>query len=116
MLNPDCEQMKMEFASNEAVCAKVLDLFHLLSNKARFRIVCLLARGEYCVHEIAEVVGAGHLSNISQHLRMLAMAGVITRRRDGTHIRYTLTDDRIRNMIDYLRVQFLERQEETANA
>lgn len=98
----------MEFQGNEAVCAKVLTLFHLLSNKARFRIVCLLARGEFCVHEIADVVGAGRLSNISQQLKMLTMAGVIERRRDQTRILYTLKDKRIRRMVNFLRVQFME--------
>jgi DNA-binding transcriptional ArsR family regulator len=103
----------MEFQSNEAVCARVLTLFHLLSNKARFRIVCLLARGEFCVHEIAEVVGAGRLSNISQQLKMLTMAGVIVRRRDHTRILYTLKDERIRTMIEFLRLQFLETEPKT---
>ena len=86
----------------------MLTLFHLLSNKARFRIVCLLARGEFCVQEIAEVVGAGRLSNISQQLKMLTMAGVIVRRREHTHILYTLKDERIRKMIEYLRAEFME--------
>jgi len=100
--------MRLEFQGNEAVCAKVLTLFHLLSNKARFRIVCLLARGEFCVHEIADVVGAGRLSNISQQLKMLTMAGVIERRRDQTRILYTLKDKRIRKMVNFLRVQFMD--------
>jgi len=103
--------MRLEFLSNEAVCAKVLTLFHLLSNKARFRIVCLLARGEFCVHEIAEVVGAGRLSNISQQLKMLTMAGVIVRRRDQNRILYSLQDERIRTMIEFLRVEFLESEQ-----
>ena len=111
MLNPACEQLRLEFQSNEVVCAKVLTLFHLLSNKARFRIVCLLARGEFCVQEIAEVVGAGRLSNISQQLKMLTMAGVIVRRREQNRILYTLKDARIRTMIEFLRVQFLESEQ-----
>jgi DNA-binding transcriptional ArsR family regulator len=112
MLNPACEQLRLEFQNNEAVCARVLTLFHLLSNKARFRIVCLLARGEFCVHEIAEVVGAGRLSNISQQLKMLTMAGVIVRRRDHNRILYTLRDERIRTMVEFLRVQFVESEQE----
>lgn len=108
MLNRACQQIRLEFQSNERVCAKVLTLFHLLSNKARFRIVCLLTQGEFRVQEIAEVVGAGGLSNISQQLKMLAMAGVIERRREQTRILYTLKDKRIRKMVDFLRAQFME--------
>ena len=114
MLNQACEQIRLEFLGNEAVCARVLTLFGLLSNKARFRIVCLLARGEFCVQQITEVVGTGRLSNISQHLKMLTMAGVIVRRRDQTRILYSLKDKRIRKMIEFLRVQFMESEQQTA--
>lgn len=104
----------MEFESNETVCGKVLTLFHLLSNKARFRIVCLLVHGEFCVHEIADVVGAGRLSNISQQLKMLTMAGVIVRRRDRTRILYSLKDERILELVQFLRAQFMDSERKEA--
>ena len=114
MLNNTCEQIRVEFANNETVCAKVLTFFHLLSNKARFRIVCLLARGEFCVQEIAEVVGAGRLSNISQQLKMLTMAGVIERRRDHTRILYTLKDERIRKTVEFLHAEYMDSESKAA--
>jgi ArsR family transcriptional regulator len=114
MLTHECEQIRLEFQKNEAVCAKVLTLFHLLSNKARFRIVCLLVRGEFCVREIAEVVGAVRLSNISQQLKMLTMAGVIERRRDQTRILYTVKDPRVGKMIEFLRAEFMESERKAA--
>lgn len=109
-LNPTCEEIKREFQSNEAVCGKVLTLFHLVSNKTRFRIICMLARGEFCVNEIVHVVSAGKLSNISQQLKMLTLAGLIEKRRDSKHILYSLKDERVREMIGFLRRRFLEEQ------
>src|SRR6266702_4240891 len=78
-----CRELKEAFRKNEVVCAKVISLFHLFSNKGRFRIACLLARGEFCVNEITEVVNEGKTSNVSQQLKMLALSGVIERRREN---------------------------------
>ena len=98
--------MKEVFKRNEAVCTRVLGLFLLFSNKGRFRIVCLLARGEFCVQEITEVVGE-KASNISQQLKMLTLSGVIERRRVEQRILYSLKDKRVRRMIQFLQDQFL---------
>jgi DNA-binding transcriptional ArsR family regulator len=106
-MNAAAREMKQAFKKNEAVCARVLGLFHLFSHKGRFRIACLLARGEFCVHEIVEVVDQGKLSNISQQLKMLTLSGVIERRRENQRILYSLKDKRVRNMIEFLQGQFL---------
>ena len=50
------QQIKDEFHGNRQVCEQVVGLFHLLSNKVRFRIICMLLQGEACVQEIAEIV------------------------------------------------------------
>jgi len=106
-MNALARQVKKEFEGNEMVCARVITLFQLIANKTRFRIICLLARGEFCVNDIVEVVSAGKLSNISQQLKILTLAGLIERRREQKHIIYSLKDERIRHMIDYFRAQFL---------
>jgi len=99
--------MKLELGRNEAVCGKVLDLLHLVSGKVRFRIICLLARGDFCVRDIAGVVGHGNLSNTSQQLKILRMAGVVGHRREQRNIIYFLADERVRKMIRFLRREFL---------
>jgi DNA-binding transcriptional ArsR family regulator len=106
-MNSVCRELKEAFRRNEAVCARVIQLFQLFSNKGRFRIVCLLARGEFCVNEITEVVAEGKLSNVSQQLKMLAMSGVIERRRENQKILYRLKDKRVAKMIHFLQEQFL---------
>jgi DNA-binding transcriptional ArsR family regulator len=100
-------QLKEAFRKNEVVCARVINLFHLFSNKGRFRIACLLARGEFCVNEITEVVSEGKMSSVSQHLKMLTLCGVIERRRENQRILYSLKDKRVGKMIHFLQEQFL---------
>ncbi|MBU6402660.1 MAG: helix-turn-helix domain-containing protein, partial [Verrucomicrobia bacterium] len=85
----------------------VIGLFQLISTKIRFRIICLLARDEFCVHDIVEIVSAEQLSNVSQQLKILTLAGVVERRREGQLIFYRLKDERVRRLIGFLREQFL---------
>src|SRR6266542_3403813 len=106
-MNVVARELKKSFEKNEAMCQRVLGLFHLFSNKGRFRIVCLLAHGEFCVNDITEVVSKGKLSNISQQLRILTLAGIIERRREDQHILYSLKDERVRKVIEFLQSQFL---------
>jgi DNA-binding transcriptional ArsR family regulator len=102
-----CRELKEAFRKNEVVCARVIQLFQLFSNKGRFRIACLLARGEFCVNEITEVVSEGKTSNISQQLKILTLSGVIERRRENQRILYSLKDKRVGSMIQFLQGQFL---------
>jgi len=80
----------------------------MISNKTRFRTLCLLAQGEFCVREIQEVVDLGDLSSLSHQLRMLRLAGLVESSRDGKQIRYRLTDARVKKLIGFLRREYLE--------
>ncbi len=39
------DEIKDQFDNNLVVCERVVGLFHLLSNKPRFRIACMLMHG-----------------------------------------------------------------------
>lgn len=112
-MNADTQRIREQFEANEAVCSHVLALFNLIANKGRFRIICMLAEGEFCVQEIVETVACGKLSNISQQLKILTLAGLLQKRRDRRHCYYSLKDMRLKGLIQYLREQFLERPNET---
>jgi len=102
------QEIRDQFAARPQVCEQVIGLFNLLSNKVRFRIVCVLTHGEACVQEIADVVAEGRMSNISQQLRMLRLAGVVSKRRDKKQNVYRISDERIRQLIGYLTENYLE--------
>lgn len=101
------EQIKQRFKENEAVCQKVVDIFALISNKTRFRILCLLTEGDFCVGDIVDTIQISNFSNISQQLRLLNMAGIVDRRRDGKRIIYHLQDENVREIIIYLHDNYL---------
>jgi DNA-binding transcriptional ArsR family regulator len=107
MLNKKAEEIKKRFEGNEAVCQHVIDVFTLISNKTRFRILCLLKEGDFCVKDIVEVVQMGKISNISQQLRLLTMSGILEKRRDKKHIIYHFKDEKIKKMIVFLEKNYL---------
>ena len=65
-----------------------------LGSGRRAEIVDLLAQGERSVEEIATEISQS-VANTSQHLRLLARAGLVRTRREGTHVYYRLASERV---------------------
>jgi ArsR family transcriptional regulator, arsenate/arsenite/antimonite-responsive transcriptional repressor len=63
--------------------------FHALSDETRLEIVRLLSHGERCVCELQDALEAAQ-SRLSFHLRVLKDAGLVTDRRDGRWVHYSL--------------------------
>ena len=86
---------------NQQYCDRILKMFSLFSNDTRFRILCVLKEGDFCVNDIVEFVGGKH-SNISQQLKMLTLAGYLTKERRERSVYYHLDDEKIKATIDFL--------------
>jgi rhodanese-related sulfurtransferase/DNA-binding MarR family transcriptional regulator len=65
-----------------------------LGSGRRAEIVDVLAQGERSVDELAGEISQS-VANTSQHLQVLARAGLVRSRRDGTRIIYRLASDRV---------------------
>ena len=76
-----------------------------MSHPMRIKILCLLSSGELIVQEIVDAVGTTQ-SNISQHLGILKACGIISGRKDGTKMFYSIGDARILRMITLTREIF----------
>ena len=63
--------------------------FHALSDPTRLEIVRLLSHGERCVCELQDALGAAQ-SRLSFHLKTLKDAGVVTDRREGRWVHYSV--------------------------
>jgi rhodanese-related sulfurtransferase/predicted transcriptional regulator len=68
-----------------------------LGNGRRAKIVDLLAQGERPVDEIASEI-AQSVANTSQHLQVLARAGLVRARRDGTRVHYRLASEQVEEL------------------
>lgn len=65
-----------------------------LGSGRRAEIVDVLAQGERAVDELAGEISQS-VANTSQHLQVLAKAGLVRSRRDGTRVYYRLASDRV---------------------
>ena len=63
-----------------------------LASPRRLELLDLLAQAPRTVDELARASGQS-TANTSQHLQALRVAGMVTRERDGTSMRYALADD-----------------------
>ena len=70
-----------------------------ISHEGRLMILCHLASGEKSVTELEDLLSARQAA-VSQQLSRLRLEGLVTPRRDGKTIYYSLTDDRPRKIIE----------------
>ncbi len=80
-------------------------LFHALSDEIRLEVVSLLLPGERCVCELMDDLGLAQ-SRLSWHLKTLSDAGVISGRREGRWVYYSLNADAIaeaRGLLDAIK-------------
>src|ERR671912_113493 len=79
-------------------------LFHALSDSTRLSILQRLRFGERCVCDLTDALDAAQ-SRLSFHLKVLKDAGLVTDRRDGRWMYYTLNPEALAEVsatIDWL--------------
>ena len=81
-------------AAKDALFGGLAEVAKALGSGRRAEIVDLLAQGERSVDEIAIELDQS-IANTSHHLRALARVGLVTTRRDGTHVHYSLASNRV---------------------
>ncbi len=98
-------EVKDRFDRNR--CSQVENMLSIMSNPVRFHILCALDKASFSVSELMSLSGS-RVSNVSQQLKMMTLAGYISKERQGKQIIYTLSDPRIRHMIRTLEELFGE--------
>lgn len=83
---------------DDAHAAKLAEIFSLLGDRTRVRILHALTLGELCVCDISAVLGVSS-SAISHQLRLLRTAKMVKARKDGKNVFYSLDDDHVHSLI-----------------
>lgn len=78
---------------------RLADVFRLMADPGRVRILAALLEGEVCVHDLASVSGLSE-SSASQALRLMRAHRVVATRRAGRHVFYRLDDSHVRMLFD----------------
>lgn len=68
----------------------LIPLLKIIGEESRLRILCVLQNGEHCVCEFQEHL-SGSQSLLSHHLKDLKDAEIVTDRKEGLNVYYTLT-------------------------
>ena len=77
---------------------KLAELFKILGDPTRLKIVEILLENEMCVNHIEETMGIGQ-SAISHQLRVLRQARLVTYRKEGKTAYYSLNDDHVEGLV-----------------
>ena len=79
--------------------ADLADVFGLLADPGRLRVLVALLEGEMCVCDLAAAAGASE-SAASHHLRLLRAHRVVQVRRSGRMAYYRLADAHVQMLLD----------------
>ena len=73
-----------------------------LADPKRIALLYALREGEQTVNQLAEIL---HLpqATVSRHLKVLRERGLVSARRDGMNVHYTLTNAKVLAALDLLR-------------
>jgi len=73
-------------------------IFKALGHPVRLKIIKDLLKKEVCVCQLVENSEFSQ-ANLSQHLKALSNAGLITKRKEGSFSHYSLTDPKIADLV-----------------
>ena len=103
-MSSETEQQRLEMSGlHEQLCQPVLpreyiqplaDIFKVLGDPTRLRILHSLMHGERCVRDIDDQIQMGQ-SAVSHQLRILRDTHLVQFRRDGKIVFYSLADNHV---------------------
>lgn len=99
-----CIHMNLVQSANEKMPSEdelydLAELFKVFGDSTRIRILFVLFESEMCVCDLAEALNMTQ-SAISHQLRILKQAKLVTNRREGKSVIYSLADEHVRTIID----------------
>jgi DNA-binding transcriptional ArsR family regulator len=76
-----------------------VNVFKALADPTRLKILECIKDGEKCICEVIPYTGKSQ-PNVSQHLKVLKIAGLVDERREGTRILLKASNQKIFDVID----------------
>ena len=86
--------IKAALAQEEPLLPQLAELYKLLGNVARLKILLSLAHGELCVCDVAHVLGLT-VAATSHQLKLLRSQGWLTVRNDGKMVYYRVHSENL---------------------
>ena len=98
--NPTCDHdaVPPQPVSSAEVLERAAAILRAAGDPGRLRLLELLASGERCVTELAELSSVS-LPTVSARLRVLRGERLLSRRREGKHQFYALADQHVAELV-----------------
>ncbi len=74
------------------------EFFRTLGHPARIRVLELLAERDHAVHELLDTI-AVEAPNLSHQLAVLRLAGLVSQRREGGRVVYSIAVPEVRDLL-----------------
>ena len=87
-----------ETMPEEEILYDLAELFKILGDSTRIKILYVLFESEMCVFDISQLLNMS-MSAISHQLRILKQAQLVKFRREGKTVFYSLADDHVRTIL-----------------
>ena len=84
-----------------------IKLLKAMADETRMKILRYLLNGEQCACTIVPFIGKAQ-PTVSQHLKILAEAGILDVRKDGNKVLYKIKSDKAFGIMDILHIQAME--------
>lgn len=103
-----CPSERVDYLREKVLeVAGLSEIFKVLGDETRTKVLFLLAQQELCVCDLAAVLEMS-LPAVSHHLRLLKALRLVKYRRDGKMVYYSLDDEHILNLIREAQAHFAE--------
>ncbi len=101
MAKPNLKSSDNDIDTLMAQARKAGDLLKALSHEGRLLILCILVEGEKSVSELEEIMNMPQAA-VSQQLARLRFDRLVTTRRDGRMIYYSIANDEVAQLVGLL--------------
>ncbi|MBE6532632.1 MAG: winged helix-turn-helix transcriptional regulator [Ruminococcaceae bacterium] len=98
-LHEDIIEKKREAMPDENTLYDLSDFFKILGDSTRAKILFAIDGEPMCVCDIANLLGMTK-SAVSHQLKVLRQGDLVTYRKSGKNVYYTLADDHVRDIIE----------------
>lgn len=108
IIHEDVVNKVKEYIPQDEILYDLADLFKVLGDSTRIKILCALLQAEMCVCDISSLLGMTQ-SAISHQLRVLKQARLVKYRKDGKSVYYSLDDEHVKSIFDQGLIHIKER-------
>ena len=84
--------MTLEHPLPDDLVELIAGRFRALSEPTRIKLLDRLREGEASVQELTDAIGSTQ-QNVSKHLGVLRLAGIVGRRKHGNYVYYSIVDE-----------------------